>query len=819
MEYSNTFVFSEKENAELAGFEAVQLVFQYLPAYAAFLLKDRLKPFVIKQVELVRELNPPLIRFVGHLTDEELVEMGKTRASKMLSLLARNKAAEFVGESVQSWLSNQLTLISRDQVSTEDIIGLSYIRRRVFRDFLTDFTNDLFQSRMIMQELDQVLAELDSISIKNLFRFQQDLYNQAQSMAKVGNWTLDLQSDKLTWSDELFRIYDLEPGSAIPSDLSKYNHPDDQEMISMQMAIARRSGDPFDFYYRIILKNGMVKMLHAKGRAETDPAGKPSTMIGTVQDATQQKEVEKEILAGQIFIRKIADLTPSIISVYNVRLGKYIFINHAIKTVLGYEPDEAMSGGIDFFVSIIHPDDLPAVDEKNRKALKFANTSDQLENDTIIIDFIYRMRHKNGQWLWFQTYGNIFSRDKENQVEEVINISVDITEQASNALELEKKNRELSKSEEKYHKMTEMVEDYAILLLNKDGLIENWNQGAEKIKGYKAEEIVGKHFRIFHTREDQENHVPEKLIEKARSEGKATHEGWRARKNGENFWGYIVITALRDENNEIFGFSKVTRDLTEKREADLMLQKFSEEMQVKNQELEQSLKDLESFSYAASHDLQEPLRKIKTFTHFILNNEQDQLSELSRGYFERIVSATDRMQRLIEALLQFSMIRTLTPAYEKTDLNNILEEAKKDLFEISSTKDTTIRSDKLPVVNVIPMQLQQVFFNILSNSLKYRKQNEHLHIYIESGKIDHCEFLHQPGTGYKISFIDNGIGFEQQYAEKIFALFQRLHGKKEYPGTGIGLSICKKIMLNHHGSIQATGELGKGARFDLYLPA
>jgi PAS domain S-box-containing protein len=429
------------------------------------------------------------------------------------------------------------------------------------------------------------------------------------------------------------------------------------------------------------------------------------------------------------------------------------------------------------------------------------------------------MRHKNGQWLWFQTYGNIFSRDKENQVEEVINISVDITEQASNALELEKKNRELSKSEEKYHKMTEMVEDYAILLLNKDGLIENWNQGAERIKGYKAEEIVGKHFRIFYTREDQENHVPEKLIEKARREGKATHEGWRARKNGEFFWGYIVITALRDEYNEIFGFLKVTCDLTEKRKFDFMLQKFAEEMQVKNQELEQSLKDLESFSYAASHDLQEPLRKIKTFTHFILNNDQDQLSELSRGYFERIVSATDRMQHLIEALLQFSMIRTITPAFEKTDLNNILEEAKKDLFEISSTKDTTIRSDKLPVLNVIPMQLQQVFFNILSNSLKYRKQNEHLHIYIESGKIDHSEFLHQPGSGYKISFIDNGIGFEQQYAEKIFTLFQRLHGKKEYPGTGIGLSICKKIMLNHHGSIQATGELGKGARFDLYLPA
>jgi len=242
-------------------------------------------------------------------------------------------------------------------------------------------------------------------------------------------------------------------------------------------------------------------------------------------------------------------------------------------------------------------------------------------------------------------------------------------------------------------------------------------------------------------------------------------------------------------------------------------------MQIKNMELQQSLKDLESFSYAASHDLQEPLRKIKTFTHFILNNNQEQLSDLSKNYFERIVSAADRMQHLIEALLQFSMIGTMTPEFEISDLNLILQEAEKDIFEIEAAKEATIKSDDLPKLRVIPEQLQQAFFNILSNSIKYRKLDEPLQVFVEYRWLDNCNLLAEPGQAHKISFIDNGIGFEQQYADKIFALFQRLHGKKEYPGTGIGLSICKKIMQNHHGHIEASGELGKGARFDIYLPA
>jgi PAS domain S-box-containing protein len=531
---------------------------------------------------------------------------------------------------------------------------------------------------------------------------------------------------------------------------------------------------------------------------------------------------DRELPANGGLIKKITNLAPSIITVYDVHSGKYIFMNEAVQSLLGYDRDEVLKKGMDFFLLLIHPDDLSELVKKNDKALEKANSMTDVKHEDIIINFRHRLLHANGEYRWFRTYGTVFSRDADHRVKEVINISFDIDDEVNTAVELQQKNAEMIKNEQRFHKMTELVEDYAILMLDREGYIQNWNKGAEKIKGYKAEEILGKHFRIFYTAEDQKDRLPEKLIDKAMREGKATHEGWRARKNGENFWGYIVITTLYDESNNVFGFSKVTRDLTEKRQAEQMLQQLAENLQKKNQELEQSNKELESFSYAASHDLQEPLRKIKTFSHFILDNDKDKFSGTTGDYFQRIISAADRMQHLIEALMSFSRIGATTPVLEEINLGEAFEEAKKDLIDIIEEKRTVIECAPLPSIRGVFLQLQQVFANILGNSIKYSKAGEPavIKVTVELVAAEKIEGTPDSPAKYfhKISFMDNGIGFEQQYAGKIFELFQRLHGKKEYPGTGIGLAICKKIVQNHGGMIDASGELGKGASFHIYLP-
>jgi PAS domain S-box-containing protein len=791
-----------------------------LPDYAQYLLKNKLDELTERQYEWTKEMQPSFYRYLASRPEKELLETGKQSLVHFLEALANNKPEEFIEETTRAWLTNQIPILSRNQIGPGDISQMSYVRRRLFMEYLPDYSPDSGICMAVMQELDAFLVELESGMLDSLFRLNQELFSQAQSIAQIGNWTMNIKSRELNWSKELYRIYEFEPGTELPGDLYSFNHPDDRQMVHNLVEEAISNRKPMDFYYRIILSGGKLKYLHAKGNFQSDGSGNPITYMGTVQDVTQEKQAETELAASQTFNRKVADLTPSIITVHNVRTQAYIYLNRGFKTILGYDSQELLNEGVEFFMKIVHPDDLQQLIEKNNKALEFANTEGQLSNDEIITDFKYRIRHKNGHYLWFQTHGTVFSRNRDFQVEEVLNISFDVTEQENNIIQLNQQNLELAKNEVRYHKMTELVEDYAILLLSKEGYIENWNRGAEKIKGYKAEEIIGKHFRIFYTAADQQSGLPEKLIQKAAREGKATHEGWRARKNGEVFWGYIVITALKDENNEIFGFSKVTRDLTEKRETDLKLQRFAENLQIKNRALEQMNKELESFTYVASHDLQEPLRKIKTFANFILSNDRDNFSATSLDYFNRVLSATDRMQNLIESLLQLSRISSTEPVFEESNLNQVLEESRKDLQETILEKHATIESDQLPTLLVNPLQIQQVFYNILGNSLKYTSNGKPVHIRITAEKLDNfkIENIKDSKESWRISIQDNGIGFEQQYAKRIFEPFQRLHGKLEYPGTGIGLAICKKIVQYHGGSIEASGIPGQGARFDIFLP-
>jgi PAS domain S-box-containing protein len=371
----------------------------------------------------------------------------------------------------------------------------------------------------------------------------------------------------------------------------------------------------------------------------------------------------------------------------------------------------------------------------------------------------------------------------------------------------------LRQSEERYHQMISEVQDYAIILLSADGIIENWNIGAQKIKGYKSEEIVGKHFTIFYTAADLERKLPEKLLTIAIKEGRAMHEGWRVRKDGSQFWGTIVITALHDKDQTIIGFSKVTRDLTEQKLAEDKLHSYMRELELQNSELEQ-------FAYVASHDLQEPLRKIQTFSELIQKNYNDK--EFVERYFEKLSSSAKRMAKLVTSLLNYSRLSRNKSSTTIINLNTLVEETKQDFELLIHEKNADIIVEDLPSIAGDYTQLGQLFSNLISNSLKFSDKDPK--IWIRSKLISKDEIIETDTfpllypNYLKISFTDNGIGFEQQYDKVIFSLFQRLHGKQEYAGTGIGLSLCKKIVENHNGYITATGELGKGAEFNIYLP-
>lgn len=369
-------------------------------------------------------------------------------------------------------------------------------------------------------------------------------------------------------------------------------------------------------------------------------------------------------------------------------------------------------------------------------------------------------------------------------------------------------------SEERYHQMIAEVQDYAIILLSPEGIIENWNIGAESIKGYTASEAIGKRFDLFYTEDDRKNNLPDKLLNLARDKGKATQEGWRVRKNGSKFWGTIVITALHGKSGEVIGFSKVTRDLTEQKIANDKILAYNAELELQNSELEQ-------FAYVASHDLQEPLRKIQTFTELIQDNYDNKA--FVKKYFEKLDQSAKRMSELIKSLLNYGHLskeknRSLVT---NVNLNSICEEVKLDFELLIEEKKATLVWDVLPTITGNHIQLGQLFFNLISNSLKFSKEDPVVRI--SSAIVTKDQIRNAPESladknYYQITVTDNGIGFDQQYDKIIFSLFQRLHGKLDYAGTGIGLALCKKIVENHAGVITAASELGKGATFNVYLP-
>jgi PAS domain S-box-containing protein len=284
---------------------------------------------------------------------------------------------------------------------------------------------------------------------------------------------------------------------------------------------------------------------------------------------------------------------------------------------------------------------------------------------------------------------------------------------------------------------------------------------------------------------------------------------------------YISFTSLQPKLPAV---GIIITDLTGKKQQDQIILNYQKDLESKNLALTRSNSELASFAYIASHDLQEPLRKIQVFANWITDKNYETFSDVTKDYFDRILKASKRMQHLITALLDYSRISKAESAFFTKDLNELVIDVKTNLRELLDETHAAIVISKLPVIRVIPHQVMQLFSNIFINAIKYRKPDTTPRIEISARNIPSTE-LKLPASTFldsshywEIRIKDNGIGFEQKNAERIFELFQRLHGRSEYEGTGIGLAICSKIAQNHNGYIIAEGQPGVGATFIIYLP-
>ena len=302
-------------------------------------------------------------------------------------------------------------------------------------------------------------------------------------------------------------------------------------------------------------------------------------------------------------------------------------------------------------------------------------------------------------------------------------------------------------------------------------------------------------------------------------------------------FGYEVTDQVIARNKNLQTEQTHSRELEEKvalrtlelSAANALLKFQNEEKQKRSEQLSDANKELQSFNYISSHDLQEPLRKIQTFASLITGKEANLLTPKGKDYFGRIQVSAKRMQTLIEDLLAYSRANVADRNFVSTDLTIIAAEVMEELSELIEEKKAVIELDLLCDVEVIPFQMRQVLNNLISNAIKFAKANVAPHITITATTANSSEFtaeiaklttakLHKNKPYCHIAVKDNGIGFNPKYRDKIFEVFQRLHVKEDYPGTGIGLAIVKKIVLNHNGIITANSKLNEGATFNLYLP-
>ena len=362
----------------------------------------------------------------------------------------------------------------------------------------------------------------------------------------------------------------------------------------------------------------------------------------------------------------------------------------------------------------------------------------------------------------------------------------------------------LRESEELFRIQVESVKDYAIFMLDTKGNIMNWNAGAESLKGYRAEEIIGKHFSCFYTEEDRNADTPAHQLEKAAAEGRTEDEGWRVRKNGSRFWADVIITAVRDEKGKLRGFSKVTRDITERKRAEEEIKSLNTILAAHAAELEGVNRELETFSYTVAHDLRKPLTIINGYAQVLSEICGDKLDAECKGYVTETYEGTLRMNRLIDALLNFARVAHTEPKRERVNLCAISQEVASQLKLAEPERHVTFHIPSGIVAEADPDLLRVVLGNLLGNAWKYTSYREEGVIEFGATEID----------GKRAYFVrDNGLGFDPAEAEKLFAPFQRLESGKEVGGLGIGLATVDRIITRHGGKVWAEGKPGEGATF------
>jgi PAS domain S-box-containing protein len=500
--------------------------------------------------------------------------------------------------------------------------------------------------------------------------------------------------------------------------------------------------------------------------------------------------MEKSLRESEEKFRNVLDNSHDMLYSMNLQTGRYEYVSPASKQVLGYSPEEFQALDSDELISLAHPDDAEKLQQ---------NIIDLItQGKTRVLSVEYRVKHKELGYRWVS--------DNRSAVYDDANMPVAIVGSLRDINEHKLAQEALRQSEEKLRSVIDNSLDMIYSLNLQTGRYEYVSPASEKILGYSPEEVTRRSLEesraTIHPEDVQR--LDENVIELITAKGASTASRIRYRVKHKELgyrWMNDSRSVIYDEENTPLSIVGSMRDITDRKD---MEEKLTQAMT----ELARSNTELERFAYVASHDLQEPLRMVASYTQLLARRYKGKLDSDADEFIGYAVDGATRMQQLINALLDYSRVGTRGKSFEPTNCENILNQVVANLQAAVKESDAVLTHDHLPTVMADATQMVQLFQNLVSNAIKFRSEKKpRVHVGAERN-----------GTEWIFSVRDNGIGIDPQNFDRIFVIFQRLHGRGEYPGTGIGLAICRKIIERLKGRIWVESQPGKGATFYFTIP-
>jgi PAS domain S-box-containing protein len=656
---------------------------------------------------------------------------------------------------------------------------------RVSADQLVSTAEDVTERKKADEEVRKHLAVLQN----------------AEQLVRMGSWEYDIASGKFAWSDGLYGIFGLPRQMIVHPQIYLDSAVEEDRTVAKRIVNnLQKKHEGFEEVLKI--KKGMEhRVLKIKASVVPDEKGNPQKIIGVDIDMTDIQNVEDQLKESQHWLEQTAKASPDSITIYDLQKKEPVYLNNCLAEWLGVSGSELMEIGIEGRLKLIH--------EEDRLNLLHFNEKVAAARDGEVISMEYRVKSADDKTVWLRNRSKPFRRDASGKVTHLLSILQNVTEE----IEL----RDQLKQRTRFAEAVLNASVDRITVYDRNYRFVAWNRRCEEIHHKTREEVLGK--TIFEMFPGVENHPEFFESQKRALNGEFVHIA--AVKDG--YTGddlELFYIPLQDEAGQTYAVVNVMHDVSDYVLSTQALNVLNKKLENKNQELAQKNEEITSFAFVTSHDMKEPLRKIHTFSDWLMEQEADHLSSKGKNVVEKINASVQRMEVLIEDILVLMRIHSDVHREENVDLNEVLKQVIDEMSDQISKTATSIHANTLPVITANSNQVFYLFKNLISNAIKFQRPGNVPELTIKCNVVKGTEVsLNNMHNEYlKLSFIDNGFGFDQCYAKKIFQVFQRLHGKDEFEGTGIGLAICKKIMENHGGIITVESDQEKGSSFNCFFP-